>query len=67
MICKPEPTSLMDRASSVYPSVEKYLNHLKTGGIWDRFTKNLVQQLRGRVSFCDAFTMYGLRRMTYPA
>jgi hypothetical protein len=32
-ICNPDPTSLIASASSVYPRVEKYLNHRKTGGI----------------------------------
>jgi len=32
-ICNPDPTSLIARASRVYPRVEKYLNHRKTGGI----------------------------------
>jgi hypothetical protein len=44
-ICNPDPTSLIARASSVYPRVEKYLNHRRTGGIWAIFTKNLIYQL----------------------
>lgn len=40
-ICNPDPTSLIASASSVYPRVEKYLNHRKTGGICAILTKNL--------------------------
>ena len=45
MIINPDPTSLTESASSVYPNVEKYRNHLKTGGIWLILTKNLSGEL----------------------
>jgi hypothetical protein len=40
-IFNPDPTSFTDKASSMKPNVEKYLSHLRTGGMLLILTKKL--------------------------
>lgn len=57
MIIRPDPTSLIESASSVYPRVEKYRSQRRTGGIWLILTKKLdTRQLDVRKGY-----------VTYPA